>query len=366
MSATPRTIARAEGVGSLLRTPAIVQKIGEIYGESRVIPPQSLPSMAGHVAELAALVDEAVPAMVERQIEAGLDVVTDGEIARHNFLGSFFEAVDGLAVADVEHGYSEPRIGEGGLRKARNPLALEAASMRSRNLGVPWKVTVPPPSYFLWALPQPESGAFNTTEAFLAGIEGILTEIVAEAVAAGATWIQFDAPIYSIFTDPNFGPPVTEEGMTQAIEADQRVLATVPAGITTATHLCRGNDPKFQGSGALDAVAERMFNELAFDRWLVEWERPDDHGDFSPLRFVPKGPTVVLGIVSTKTPELESEDAMVAKIEEASQYLDVDQLAVSPQCGFASINDDHNVDDEAHQWAKLELVGRIADRVWPR
>ena len=152
----------------------------------------------------------------------------------------------------------------------------------------------------------------------------------------------------------------------KAIEADNAVLEDIPADITTALHVCRGNyRSRWWASGSLEPVAERMFGELRFDRFLVEWEDTDREGDYSPLRFVPPGPIVVIGLVSTKVGTLESEDEILARLDEAASHLDLGQLAVSPQCGFASVWHGNEITED-QQWRKLELVARVADRAWGR
>jgi 5-methyltetrahydropteroyltriglutamate--homocysteine methyltransferase len=371
---TPRSVARAEPVGSLMRTPAIRSKISEIYGADATPSPQINPAKAGLVAELAQLTDALLPELVRRQVDAGMDVVTDGELGRFDFLYSFYEAVEGIDVENIgtpETGdYFNPVIRNRPVRKSRSPLALEAAAIRASGVTVPFKLTVPPPSYFMWALGDQALGPYDDKDALIHDLEGILIELVSEAVAAGARWIQFDAAIYNIFVDPAFGPALIPKGesldtmMSKAIAADKRVLEAVPDGVTTAVHLCRGNVVENAGSGALDPVAERMFNELAFDRWLIEWDNPERHGDFSPLRFVGADTIAVLGLVSTKTADMETDDEIVRKVEEASKYLPLDQLAVSPQCGFESMASDNHIDAQDVQWRKLELVGRVADRIW--
>jgi 5-methyltetrahydropteroyltriglutamate--homocysteine methyltransferase len=152
--------------------------------------------------------------------------------------------------------------------------------------------------------------------------------------------------------------------MEEAIAADQAVLEGIPEGVTTGLHICRGNyRSRYLCEGSLEPLAERLFNELDYDVFLVEWEDPDRMGDFSPIRFVPPGKTIVLGVVGTKTPQIETDDELVARVEEAGRFLDLGQLAVSPQCGFASVIDGNEIGEEV-QWEKLASVGRVAERLW--
>jgi 5-methyltetrahydropteroyltriglutamate--homocysteine methyltransferase len=152
--------------------------------------------------------------------------------------------------------------------------------------------------------------------------------------------------------------------MVEAIAADRAVLEGIPEGVTTGLHICRGNyRSSYLCEGSLEPLAERIFNELDYDMFLVEWEDPERMGDVSPIRFLPPGKTVVLGVVGTKTPQVQTDDELVARLDDAARYLDLDQLAISPQCGFASVIDGNDI-PEAAQWEKLASVGRVAERIW--
>ena len=158
-----------------------------------------------------------------------------------------------------------------------------------------------------------------------------------------------------------------ESVVSKAIAADNAVLEGIPDHVTKAMHICRGNHrSRWMTEGSLEPVAERLFNELQYDRFLVEWDDVEREGDYSALRHVPKGgPQVVMGLVSTKTPEVESADDVQRRLEEAAKYLDMEQLGLSPQCGFASTWEGNELAEES-QWQKLEVVAEVADRVWGR
>ena len=154
--------------------------------------------------------------------------------------------------------------------------------------------------------------------------------------------------------------------LDRMIEADRKVIEGIPDGVTTALHLCRGNHKsKWIYNGPMDSYAERMFNELPYDVFLMEWEDTTREGDYSALRHVPKGPIVAMGVMSTKKPRVESVDELVRAIEEASAFLDVDHLALAPQCGFASTYVGNEVTEDV-QWRKLETLVAAAEKIWPR
>jgi 5-methyltetrahydropteroyltriglutamate--homocysteine methyltransferase len=174
-----------------------------------------------------------------------------------------------------------------------------------------------------------------------------------------------------LIADPQFSAQMAAMGadldqmLQGAVMADTMIVQGLPDHVRTAIHLCRGNlRGMYMVTGALDPVAEAFFS-LPYDSFLVEWDDTSRMGDYSALRHVPKGPVVGMGIVSTKDPELESEDVLLQHLEEAGRFLDTDQLALCPQCGFASEAGGNDVDEDT-QWRKLELVATVADRVWGR
>jgi 5-methyltetrahydropteroyltriglutamate--homocysteine methyltransferase len=386
---TARSVARAEPVGSLLRNPKITAQIEKIFeGSNTYVRPLVLDRRAEAIAELNRLADAAGRELVARQIDAGLDVVTDGEQRRSTFIGSFYDSVDGLGEPDsrltveTESGDSYDNFGEPvfaqRIRKAYAPAAEEAAFMRAVAGDFPFKITLPAPSYFLTDFIELGGGAYQSHAAFLEDVVAITRRIVDEVIAAGARWVQFDFPIYPalVATSTSSLGSMLEaargEGETndtlldKALAADAAVTEGIPDDVTVALHMCRGN---FEGgfwSGTLAPIAERIFTELPHERFLFEWEDFGREGDYTPIKHVPKDRIMAMGVVSTKTPELEDEDDVVRRIEGAAEHLPVEQLAISPQCGFASIYGDHLVSAEDAQWRKLELIGRVADRVWGR
>lgn len=379
-SPTPRAPARADTVGSLLRPARVRTLFQELFaGKDTQITNFVEADRRDKLDELNALADELIGEAVTRQIAAGLDVVSDGEMRRALFENSLYEGIEGIAPnprraeftdasADAVQPPSTPTI-TAKVRKVASPAAREAAFLRSVT-DFPFKVTFPAASMLLFPETGLEPGAYRDRDEMVADMLGIYAEMVQDAVRAGARYIQFDFPIYPLLIDRRSAEALEELGedlesmLSKAIAADAAAARSVPAGVTSALHLCRGNyRSHWFLEGALDSIAERMFSELPYDRFLCEWEDTEREGGYEPIRHVPKGKVMVMGIVNTKVREVESEDDLLRRMDEAATYLDPAQLAISPQCGFASVWEG-NVTDEDIQWRKLELVGRVADRIW--
>jgi 5-methyltetrahydropteroyltriglutamate--homocysteine methyltransferase len=352
----PRHPARAEVVGSLLR-------------------PQRL------LGAPASVVEEEVRAAVARQVDAGLDVVTDGEFGRAAFTHSFYDAIEGIDPSPVPVRFRNaagekvvyngvPRI-TGRLRKVDSPLAREAQRLRFIT-DHPFKVTLPAASWFLPAAFFERDGAYASHDELLEDTLAIQRELIAEAIGAGARYVQLDFPSYVQLVDEGAREyAIVRQGidpdafLAKALELDRRVIEGFPADVTFGLHICRGNyRSMWIYEGSLEPVAEAIFNELPYDVFLVEWDDPDRAGDYGALRHLPRGgPIAVLGLVSSKNPEVETRAALLREIERAARHADVAQLAISPQCGFASVAEGNELSPEA-QWAKLELVAQVADEVW--
>jgi 5-methyltetrahydropteroyltriglutamate--homocysteine methyltransferase len=196
--------------------------------------------------------------------------------------------------------------------------------------------------------------------------------LVADAIRAGARSVQLDFPLYPYLVDPAWVARFEDHGhdvdslLDAAIAADTTVLEGIPDEVTVALHICRGNyRSSWMCEGSLDHVADRVFGELPYDAFLVEWDDLGRDGGFEPVRFLRDGAVMVMGIVSTKTPALEDEDELLRRMEQAASFLggDMMRLAISSQCGFASVMVGNEIDEET-QWRKLELVARVADRLW--
>jgi 5-methyltetrahydropteroyltriglutamate--homocysteine methyltransferase len=376
----PRAPARAEVVGSLLRPPELLRAIESFYaeGHSAVLAEERERDRT----ELTELEDVAIRETVQRQIDLGLDVVTDGEFRRWMFLNSFYDAVEGFRTDNVIHfrnaaGDDVPlRVHEivDRLKQVDSPAAREAAFMAGVTGGYPFKVTFPAPSIFCHPFsykPGITSG-YESLEEFVAHAIEIERTLVTDAISSGARHVQFDFPLYPYLVDPAWVTRFEEHGhdvdtlVDASVAADTAILEDIADDVTTALHICRGNyRSSWMCEGSLEPVADRVFGTLPYDAFLVEWDDLGRDGGFEPVRFLRDGSIMVMGIVSTKTPALEDEDDLARRMEEAAAFVngDIDRLAISPQCGFASVMVGNEIDDDV-QWRKLDLVARVADRLW--
>lgn len=332
--------------------------------------------------ELRALEDEAIRGAVKRQIDCGLDVVTDGELRRWMFMNSFYDAVEGVRTGktvtfrndrgeDVQLNIHEI---VGRLRPIDSPAAREAAFMSETSGGHPFKVTFPAASIFthpFTTVTGPDGGGYEGLEDFVEDAIRIELGLIADAIAAGGSYIQFDFPLYPYLVDPAWIERFEAAGhgiaelIDRAVAADVAVLQGIPDDVTVGLHICRGNyRSSWMCEGSLEPVAERVFGELPYDTFLVEWDDRGRDGGFEPIRFLRQGAVMVMGIISSKVRELEDEDDLVSRMDEAAGIVgSMDRLAISPQCGFASVMVGNEIDEDI-QWRKLELVGRVADRLW--
>ena len=294
------------------------------------------------------------------------------------FLSSFYDAVRGIATDRSEVEFRNERGDavvltvpsvEARLERVDSPAAREAEFMAGVT-NHPFKITFPAASIFVHPFGvSPE--AYGSHQEFVADAIPIERGLIADAIEAGCRYVQLDFPLYPYLVDPSWSKRFEAAGhsvsdlLDRAIAADTAILEGLPEGVTKALHVCRGNyRSRWICEGSLEPVAERVF-DLPYDAFLVEWDDVGRDGGYAPIRFVPPGRIAVMGLVSSKKPELESEDEIVRRLDEASGYLPSDQLAVSTQCGFASVIEGNEIDVDT-QWRKLELVARVADRLWPR
>ncbi|HET7037192.1 MAG TPA: cobalamin-independent methionine synthase II family protein [Thermomicrobiaceae bacterium] len=321
--------------------------------------------------------DRAVDAAVALQEGVGLDVVTDGELRRYAFFGHLIDAVEGF---DKLGGWAIPFRDEQGnelvyprpvvvsrLRR-RRPLAGEEFAYLRGRADRPVKVTlISAQQAAAYYDPEKSKGAYPTIDAYLADVVDILRAEVDELIRLGCRYIQIDAPQYAALLDPQIREGYRQRGndpdtlLARCIELDNAVIGQHP-GVVFGIHLCRGNNQsRFYASGGYEPVAQ-VFERTRFQRFLLEYD-DERSGDFAPLRHVPDDRVVVLGLVTTKKPELESKELLKQRIHEAAQYIPLERLALSPQCGFASTEEGNRV-TPADQEAKLWLVAETAREVW--
>jgi 5-methyltetrahydropteroyltriglutamate--homocysteine methyltransferase len=337
--------------------------------------------------------DETIDELIRKQEAVGLPVVTDGELRRKNFQDSFNAAVEGLDVADGDRPSGEnvsakpfTRTESAGqwrwrmssrLRFVRN-VALEEFNFSSKLAQRPVKVTLLSPDRIADRFDYENSrSVYRDVDEFLADVVKIEREIVKGLVEAGCRYIQIDAPGYTSYVDEACVAAMRERGedpdkiIERSIKADNAVIQGFD-DVVFGLHICRGGArtidpatgkvaPQWHREGHYDAIAERLFGQLKHQRLLLEYDS-GRAGSFEPLRFVPKGKIAVLGLVTTKSSEIESGDLLKQRIDEAARYLPIDQLALSPQCGFGGMRAAAVTEDV--QWRKFEVIVETAQAVW--
>ncbi len=358
---------RSDVVGSLLR-PAYLKEARDRFA-------------AGTLTDAAfkRVEDRAVDDCIDLQILAGIEAITDGEMRRYAFYGHLIDAVEGF---DKYGGWAIPFRDEKGeqlvlprpvvvskLRRKR-PLCAEEFTYVRAHTKHPAKTTmISAQQAAAYYDSRKSTGAYATVDAYLADLVDILRDEVDELIRLGCTYIQIDSPQYTALLDPDLREGYRQRGndpdrlLDLSIEMDNAVIGDHP-GITFGLHLCRGNNQsKFYAAGDYGPIT-KVFRNTKFQRFLLEYD-DERSGGFEPLRQVPADRTVVLGLVSSKKPELESKDELKRRIQAASAFVELERLALSPQCGFASTMEGNAV-TLADQEAKLRLVAETAKEVWGR
>lgn len=359
---------RADQVGSLLRPPELL-RARAAKSEGRL-----------ETAELRKIEDQAILGALELQRQVGVDVFTDGEFRRGGWMTAMAEAVEGFVPDRVPLEWRGPGGGIEGslahvvgarLRQTRRLTAHESAFLRAHAPG-PVKLTVPSPSVFMLLSFKPglTDRVYATRAELLRDLALIVRTELSALADEGIPYLQLDAPQYGVYMDRQLRERLREAGvdpdraLDDAVAADNACLEGVRRdGVTLAMHVCRGNSrSRWFAEGDYDPIAEKLFGSLRVDRFLLEYDS-ERAGGFEPLRFVPRGKTVALGLITTKEPRLESRDEVLRRIEQASRHVPLENLALSPQCGFASAAAGNllSLDDQRR---KLELVVDIARRVW--
>jgi 5-methyltetrahydropteroyltriglutamate--homocysteine methyltransferase len=376
------TNLRVDQVGSLLRP----QKLKDVYtrhGNGRADDE-----------ELRQVQDECVNELIAKQELHGLSIFTDGEYRRLNFQDSFVESVSGFIPKKQTLQFQESRT-LGGVALQRwqpdsakadpalqywRPIAERLKLADNRPLSE-WRYAAQLTTQLVKITMiatdricenfhrQNAKGVYRDADEYLTDVVEIERTIVRQLADAGCPYVQMDAPSYTAYVDTRSLEKMKASGvdpvaqMERSMHADNAVMAGIP-NVLFGIHLCRGNvRSMWHREGAYDAIAERLFNGLDHHRLLLEYDT-ERAGGFEPLRFVPKNKTVVLGLVSTKVPQLETADDLKRKLDNASRFIPLEQLALSPQCGFSS-NIVGNLITEDDQWRKLELIQKVAAEVWP-
>ncbi|MGB0631923.1 MAG: 5-methyltetrahydropteroyltriglutamate--homocysteine S-methyltransferase [Alphaproteobacteria bacterium] len=372
---------RTDQVGSLLRPRAVIDAF-VARGRNAIDDD-----------ELSRIQDEAIRDVVAKQEAAGLGVVSDGEFRRLNWQVSF-SAVDGWDLwegswrlflrnpghdaspneepgvrgADAVEVFRVPATGKLRLREnfpLREHRYLKSVATR------PTKAMIMGPDRVAQMCDIPGSTpAYETVGAFLDDVAAIQNRMVGDLVADGCEYVQIDEPSYTGYVDKVTLERIAANGedpmdnLKRAVAASNAAIAGHEGKACFGVHICRGNRASmWHREGTYDGIAEYLFANLKFDRLLLEYDT-ERAGGFEPLRFVPKGgPVVVLGLITTKSGEVEKADDLIARVEDAQRYIDIDQLALSPQCGFASGIGGNLLNEDA-QWRKLEVMQEAAERIW--
>ena len=364
---------RADQVGSLLR-PAALKKARQDCAAGKI-----------SALNLHSLEDAAIRKIVARQQEIGLQSITDGEFRREDFYTDFF--VRGLGGVEVRMESTAAYFVDHEGRKIpvpwtqvvsrlrwREPIYAEHFKfLRSITTRTP-KVTVPSPIilHFTCGSAAICKNAYPDMDLFWADITDAYQKEMRSLYDAGCRYLQVDDPPMATLCDQRFQGMMKARGddPQQALnqlypEMINRAFANRPPGLHLAMHLCRGNNQSgWFGEGGYDPIASVLFNKINVDSYFLEYET-ERAGGFEPLRLVPKNKTVVLGLVSSKLPQLESKDLLKRRIDEAAKYIGLDQLSLSPQCGFASSTEGNRLTED-EQFAKLRLVVEVAEEVWGR
>jgi 5-methyltetrahydropteroyltriglutamate--homocysteine methyltransferase len=361
---------RAEHIGSLVRPQALL--------DARYAAPPPAPEV------LRALEDEHVAGVIRWQEGLGLQAVTDGEFRRLSWRLGFTQKVAGFATlpaigeVDVQHDASgaKRRVGNAPCAVAKlrrtGPIVADEVAFAMRHTRRTVKATLPAPSYLHYPRGAQcvAPGVYPDLAEFFADVIDIYVAELHALHAVGGRYVQIDEVAQPVLCDPEIRAAVRARGddpdglLELYIDLINRIVRARPPGMTVGVHMCRGNVMgKWLASGGYDWLAERSFGGIEADAFFLEYDS-ERAGGFAPLRHVPPGKTVVLGLVSTKTPRLESGAELERRIEEAARYVPLERLALSPQCGFAS-GDRGAPLTFAEQEAKLRLIVATAARVWP-
>jgi len=358
---------RADHIGSLLR-PAVLRQAFRKHAGRQI---------SG--AEFTQLQDQCIRDVVALQEQVGLQVVTDGEFRRGSYWGRFVERTNGFEIRAASFKFRDDSGHEveftAPYAKARierlQPLALDEFMFLRDMTKATGKITLPAPStmHFYRCDDFADRGVYSDVDRFFEDLSRVFQQEIAELAEAGCRYIQLDEVAVALLCDPTIRNQIERSGsetddlVDLYVKSINDAVAHCPADVAIGVHMCRGNfKGHYLGVGGYESVAERFFADTNVNHFLLEYDT-QRAGDFAPLRFVPKTKGVVLGLVSTKTPVLESLSDLKRRAEEAARHIDLDQLAISPQCGFASTVAGNPL-AEADERAKLALVVQAARTIW--
>jgi 5-methyltetrahydropteroyltriglutamate--homocysteine methyltransferase len=356
---------RADHIGSLLR-PKKLREAFRAHSEGKIGD-----------AERAAAQDVAIREVIRLQEDCGLQVVTDGEFRRISYWEKFVRLTAGLEVRSAafkfhdqqghESDFTAPYVHSRVSRRA--PITVDEFRFVKQHSGRMGKITMPAPSTMHFYRFTDWGSAYGDAAEFFADLGKVYQEEIAELAAAGCRYVQLDEVAVAILCDPVAREKVKAAGedpdrlVELYIGAINEAVKRRPKGVTVGVHVCRGNyKGMYLSEGGYDSVAEKFFNRTNVDHFLLEFDTPRA-GGFAPLRFVPGDKGVVLGLISSKTPQLEKLEALRRRADEAAKYIDASRLAISPQCGFASTMGGNPV-TEADERAKLALCVEAAAAIW--
>jgi 5-methyltetrahydropteroyltriglutamate--homocysteine methyltransferase len=357
---------RADHVGSLLR-PAALKEAREKRAKGEI-----------SAADLKAVEDREIERVIRKQEEVGLRAITDGEFRRSWWHLDFLWGLDGVEKHVMDTGIAFAAVTTrnegvkvtGKLGSSSHPMIEHFKFVAAHTKQTP-KITIPAPSAIYGRpLSTPiDKAVYSKLDVFFADLGQAYRKAVRSFADAGCRYLQLDEVFIAMLCDPKYRKQMTDRGDDPAYLGElygdliNTAMSDIPADMTITMHLCRGNyKSTFMGAGGYDAVQEILFNKINVHGYFMEYD-DERSGGFEPLRMLPKGKQVVLGIMTTKSGRLESKDELKRRIEQAAKYAPLDQLCISGQCGFAS-TEEGNVLTEDEQWAKIRRLVEVADEVW--
>jgi len=371
---------RADHVGSFLRPDRLKEARKKAGVGQSVFETQAYTSPEAE-AELKAVEDDCIREVVKMQEDVGLQSITDGEFRRNSWAYDFIGMIEGIELKPQEGGAFQAAFGHG----AKSPIAHAVGKVKRRPGGLHLpdfkflktvtdrtiKITMPTPTllYVRGGRAAVDEKVYPDIEEYFEDITGVYREEIADLAAEGCTYVQIDNTDVAFLCDPKFQEISRALGWepTEQLEIQGKLVNAAirdkPAGMTVSMHMCRGNGAgNWMAEGGYESIAEKMFSVFDVDAFFMEYDT-SRAGGFEPLKFAPKDRLTVLGLMTTKTPENDDKETLKRRIDEASKYVPLENLALSPQCGFASVAEGNPItfDDQRR---KLELIVEVANEVW--